>query len=112
MVIVGVNLFYLLKITRVRPDYLSVFVKPLIGAALCGITARLVYTGLMWIPALNTASGGFTVVAAATIVSIGAGALVFAVSILLMRGIVREDVTSLPKGEKIAKMLEKYRLLG
>lgn len=112
VVIVGVNLFYLLKITRVRPDYLSVFVKPLIGAALCGITARLVYTGLMWIPALNTASGGFTVVAAATIVSIGAGALVFAVSILLMRGIVREDVTSLPKGEKIAKMLEKYRLLG
>ena len=43
---------------------------------------------------------------------IGLAAIVYAISLLLLGGICRQDVLMLPKGEKIAKLLEKHRLLG
>ena len=38
--------------------------------------------------------------------------IVYAIAIIVFKGIVREDIESLPAGEKIAKVLEKYELLG
>ena len=38
--------------------------------------------------------------------------MVYAIAIIVFKGIVREDIESLPAGEKIAKVLEKYELLG
>ena len=47
-----------------------------------------------------------------TIVSIGMGAVVYAVLMLILKGIVKDDVEMLPKGEKIAKILAKFGVLG
>ena len=47
-----------------------------------------------------------------TIVSIGAAAVVYAVLMLILKGIVKDDVEMLPKGQKIAKLLAKFGLLG
>ena len=38
--------------------------------------------------------------------------VVYAISLLLIKGLAKEDVAVLPKGEKIAKALEKHGLLG
>ena len=38
--------------------------------------------------------------------------IVYAIAIIVFKGIVRDDIESLPAGEKIAKVLEKYELLG
>lgn len=44
----------------------------------------------------------------ATFVAIGAGGAIYVVSLLLLKAIHRSDVLMLPKGEKIAKILEKH----
>jgi stage V sporulation protein B len=37
---------------------------------------------------------------------------VYIVALLLCKGLSKEDISMLPKGEKIAKVLEKYKVLG
>ena len=117
VLIVSVNMFSLLRVSKVRVNWLSVFLKPCISALLCGITAfathgiivrlipETVLTGDTTASIVNTSTIG-------AILGIGLGAIVYFISILLLRGIAKEDVVTLPKGEKIAKVLEKYRLLG
>ena len=112
VVIVACNFVSLLKISKVKIRWSSVLVKPLICAVLCGVTA-FASNGLLnrIFPAdtsesilnMGTISAGIAVVLAV---------IVYAISLLLIKGIAREDVTVLPKGEKIAKTLEKYGLLG
>jgi stage V sporulation protein B len=45
-------------------------------------------------------------------IAVALAVVVYVISLLLIKGVAREDVTVLPKGEKIAKTLEKYGLLG
>ena len=47
-----------------------------------------------------------------TIISIIIAVVVYAVCILVSKTIVKDDILMLPKGEKIAEILEKYKLLG
>jgi hypothetical protein len=37
---------------------------------------------------------------------------VYGIALLLSKGLSKEDILMLPKGEKIAKTLEKYKVLG
>ena len=112
IIVVGVNLSSLLRISKVKVQWSSVFVKPLLAALACGFTAYAV-NGLlrMVIPAGNTASilNGNTV---STLAAIGFAAIVYVIALLFLKGVKKEDISSLPKGEKIAKVLEKHRLLG
>jgi len=52
--------------------------------------------------------GGYVALSPAIIIAV----IVYAIAIIVFKGIVREDIESLPAGEKIAKVLEKYELLG
>lgn len=112
VVIVAFNMISLLRVSKVKVRWMSVFVKPLICASLCGITAFTSNALLNRIfPAGNTDSilnaGTF-----AMLISVGLAVIVYVISLLLLKGIAKEDVAVLPKGEKIAKTLEKYGLLG
>ena len=104
IIIFAINLTSLLKVTKVKIDFVSVYLKPLVSAAACGITAW----GVNYIitEKLMMESRIFT------IVSIGMGAVVYAVLMLILKGIVKDDVEMLPKGEKIAKILAKFGVLG
>ena len=44
--------------------------------------------------------------------SIAFGATIYAIVLLLVKGIAKDDLEMLPKGEKIAKVLAKFGLLG
>ena len=46
------------------------------------------------------------------IISIIIAIVVYATCILVSKTIVKDDILMLPKGEKIAEILEKYKLLG
>lgn len=112
VIIVGINLFYLIKISKVRPNILSVLLKPLIASILCGISAKACYDLFYRSLSAWDSIGDYKSMAIAMMISIVLGFLVFAVSIVLMKGIVREDINAIPKGKKIAKALDKYGLLG
>ena len=46
-----------------------------------------------------------------TIAAIGTAAVVYAAVVLLTKGIYREDVMMMPKGAKIASLMDKFNLL-
>ena len=104
IIIFAINLASLLKVTQVKINFVSVYLKPLVSAIACGVRAW----GINYVVTekLMLESRIFT------IVSIGAAAVVYAVLMLILKGIVKDDVEMLPKGEKIAKILAKFGLLG
>ena len=104
IIIFAINLASLLKVTQVKINFVSVYLKPLVSAIACGVTAW----GINYVVTekLMLESRIFT------IISIGAAAVVYAVLMLILKGIVKDDVEMLPKGEKIAKILAKFGLLG
>lgn len=108
--IVCINLFSLLKISRVKINIVSIFIKPMFCSALCGATAWAMY-GLSYslFEKLNFSSH---LVLLSTVISILFAVIVYFISLLLIKGISKDDITMLPKGEKIAKVLAKYGLLG
>ena len=118
----GTGMFYLFciiydyivlkKETGIKLDWSKGFIKPLISAVLCGVAAwggyELISTYLVFGEA-GSRLNGETV---ACIVSIIIAVVVYAVCILVSKTIVKDDILMLPKGEKIAEILEKYKLLG
>ncbi len=112
VVIVLCNFISLLRISKVKIHWKSVFVKPFISAALCGVTAYAANGLLTKLFPADTSESLLNMGTVSTVISIGLAVVVYAVSLLLIKGIAKEDVIVLPKGEKIAKKLEKYGLLG
>ncbi len=104
VVMLSINFVSLIKVTKVKLDVSSVFLKPLISATVCGITAF--YANVLLADKIGLSSK------LSTLVSICVGAAFYAAVLLLLKGVARDDVEMLPKGEKIAKALEKFGLLG
>ncbi len=104
VIMAGLNLIQLIRCTHIRIDYVSVFLKPFVAAAACGGTAWGVFTLLTGNLELSSKLS--------CLISIAFGATVYAIVLLLVKGIVKDDLEMLPKGEKIAKVLAKFRLLG
>ena len=99
-----VNLFYLFKFTKVKFNYISLIVKPLIATAFCGLSAWGSFHLLSKIGSIPEK----IVTIAAIIVAV----LVYAIVLLFIKALAKEDVLMLPAGEKIAKVLEKFHFLG
>ena len=95
--IVILSLFILCKNAKVSLNIMSTFVKPFAAAALCGLTAFGVQSLLnMYISSRLSVA-----------VSICAAGLVYIISLFVLKALTKSDIESLPKGEKIAKRLEK-----
>jgi len=110
-IIVVVNLFFLLKYTKVKLDFMSVAVKPIICSVLCGVAAFTSY-GIFnnILPEINKGGHSITNIIA-TLIAVVFAVAIYGISMLLLGGIVKDDVIMLPKGAKIAKILEKYGFL-
>jgi len=111
VIVVSYNLFFLIRVSKVKINAVSTFIKPFACSLLCGITAWSSYGFISGI-----LSGGTVSVTGRNIlsllVSIALAASAYLISIVLIKGITGEDVSVIPKGKKIAKVLEKYGLLG
>lgn len=112
VVIVSCNLISLVKYAKVKINWGSVFFKPFICAALCGLTAFTSNALLNKLFPADTSESILNMGTISMIIAIGLAVIVYVISLLLFKAVAREDVSALPKGEKIAKALEKYGLLG
>lgn len=112
IIIDTINLFALLKYTRIRINFVSVFVKPTFCGILCGLGA---YTSFAvcnrFIPEFSLAGHSLKAILCLGL-SIAVGGVVYVISMLFVKGIAKDDVIMLPKGEKIAKVLAKYGFIG
>ena len=112
VVIVSCNLISLVRYAKVKINWSSVFFKPFFCAALCGLTAFTSNALLNRIFPADTSESILNMGTVAMVVAVGLAVIVYVISLLLFKAVAREDVSALPKGEKIAKALEKYGLLG
>lgn len=106
------NYIVLKKETGVKIELKTVIVKPLISAVLCGASAWGVYRLLNSVLTFGDMSGRLNGQSLACLISIGVAVVVYAISVLLMKTLVKDDILMLPKGEKITEILEKYKLIG
>lgn len=107
-IIVVINLAALIKTTKVRLNYMSILIKPLVCSVLCGIAAYTSY-GIFSALLPEISKGGHSLTnIIATLIAVVLAVLVYAISMLLVNGIAKDDILMLPKGEKIAKILAKF----
>lgn len=101
-VILIIGMYLLVKYSKIRPNFYATTIKPLIGAVCSSVTAF--FTNMLlekFVPQILS-----------TIIAILAAIVVYVVVLLLLRTFTAAEIKFLPKGEKIAKVLEKWRLIG
>lgn len=115
-IVAMVELIIIKRVIPKAPNYARIFVKPLIAAILMGVGVYATY-GLLTRALINfsrfqsVAEGsGATVLsglgnAIATMGCIGVGMIIYAVLIVSLKAISKEDLSLMPKGEKIAQIL-------
>ncbi len=113
IIVVGINLFSIIRISGVRINFASVFIKPFVCAAISALTAFAtvkVFTNIL---------GGFgdpeSMINGSTIalvIAVVSAVLAYVLSLLFLKALSRDDLEMIPKGEKVAKRLEKYGFLG
>ncbi len=97
LVITVLNMIMLAKLVGFKPKFMQTYIRPLICCAIMGAVVFFSYKLCLPI------AGNLISVAG----SIFLGVVVYFISMILLRGITREDVIGLPKGEKIASILFK-----
>jgi len=95
------NFIALVRFSKVKLDYFSILVKPFISGALCGVTAYV--ANAVIITKLSEKIS--------TIIAMGVAVIVYVLMIAVLKVIEREDVLSLPMGEKILKILVKCKIV-
>lgn len=101
VLIVAVSAFILFQNIRAKFDFKGIILKPVFSGILCGLSASVSYNLLTKLVDSRLM----------LFVSIAIGGIVYAVSLILVKGIQKADVLLLPKGKKIAKVLEKYSII-
>lgn len=85
-----------------RQEIKKTFVIPLASSILMGAATYLTYLGLYKLCGIN---------AVATLAAILVAVLVYALALLLLRGVNEEDLMSFPKGALVIKIIKKLHLL-
>ncbi len=96
------DVWMLSRITGVKFDFTGSMLKPIIASCIMGAAAFGSYHAIYGLLPYNTP---------VTLIAIGIGVVVYALAILLLRGVSEEDLASLPMGGKITVFLKKHRLL-
>ena len=86
-------------------SYVRAFLKPVLSAVAMGAAAWAVYGLLSRVLASDAGELSGTGNALATLAAIVVGAAVYFILILVTRAISKEDLSMMPKGDKIAKLL-------
>ena len=95
VIVAVLELALIKRVIPAAPSYSRVFLKPLFASLLMGVAVLSVH-GLLS-PLLGSTL--------AVLGAIGLGVILYAVLVVVLRAISREDLSLMPKGEKIAKIL-------
>ena len=97
MLIALLNLFFVARSMERKPDYFAFFTKPLLASAAMAVCAKLVYALLR--------RGGLSLIFSVA-GAIAVAVVVYVALVLVLRIITKDDLSLLPKGEKLAKLLK------
>lgn len=112
VIIDTINLLAIIKFTRIKINFISVFVKPTFCGLLCGLGAYTTFAVCnRFIPQINLGGHSLKTILCLCF-AIGIGGIVYVISMLFFKGIAKDDIIMLPKGEKLAKVLAKYGFIG
>ncbi len=101
----ALNLVYIRKITKADIGF-KFWSVPVASAVVMAVIARVCYIFLSGI-----FGGGFTGTIVSFVLSGGISVLAYLLTLISMGGITKEDIMILPKGEKIAEILIKIKLM-
>ena len=101
--IVIVNIIFIYKFTKFKLPVISVFIKPLICSIACSGSAYLVYY-LLHVQ-LNISN------ALSTLLGLFIAVIIYFILIFVVKAIERDDLLLLPKGDKIASLFTKLKLI-
>ena len=102
-VIMVLNLIFVWKYSPEKPRYLSLFVKPVIASVLMGAAAWASYGFLD--RALSESHSAYSATAVSTVGAIAVGVVVYFILVIALRILRAEDLRSIPKGEKLIRIL-------
>lgn len=105
--VIIVAVFVLVKETGIVPNFKIVVVKPLVAAIVCAVSAWVSYSLLS-----RAISTGRYAEAVCLVIAVAVACVFYAVFLLLLRAVTKSDIITLPKGNKIVTILEKYHLIG
>lgn len=95
------NVYFLISKCGYKPRVIEIVLKPLISGALAVGCAALLYNLV-----LGSSESKLPI-----ILSVFAAAILYLIFIFLFKGVKEEDIIMLPKGQKIANVLKKVKLL-
>ena len=113
LVVLIINMYSIIKLTGVKINFMSVFIKPCICSAISAVVAFL--TNLVFgkfLGNLGDPDGMLNGNSFALIIAVIAAVISYVITILLLKGISKDDLLMIPKGEKVAEALEKRGFLG
>ena len=101
IIIMIIDIIAINRHAQIKINLYATFILPIGCGILCGIGAKVSYYifDILLSERLST------------VCAIGVAVIIYGISILLTKGITKNDFLMVPKGEKIAKVLEKLRLL-
>ena len=92
LTITALNIFFIIRQTDIRIPVFRIFLRPLVAAAFCAVSAAGSYALLIF-------SFGYHKLF--TLISIGVAAAFYLLMLILLGGITKEDIGFLPKGDRI-----------
>ena len=110
--IIIANLYFTMKVSGCRINFLSTIIKPMICATVCALCAygtRMLLVNFLTFGDPSSRLNGANL---STLIAVAVAVVVYAVGMLLIKGFAYDDIVMLPKGKKIAKALEKFHLIG
>ena len=97
----ALNIYCVKKYTGTRPDILLTFGKPLLAAGLMGAGCAAVY-------AVVSKFAGNSL---SCLISVLGGVVIYAAMIFVTRSLTADELAAMPRGEKLVKILKKFRLV-
>lgn len=108
MVAAAIDFTVLVKTLKIRIDYTSAFIKPLISSAIMGLVCFVVYYMInLLFPEEVVASSPWLINAIGLFLSVAAGILSYAVSMLALKGFTDQELRYIPGAKKLLKLLKK-----
>ena len=109
-VILIIGMYLLIKHSKIMPNLYGTVIKPLIGAVASAAAAWGVYRLMDSVISFGDDGRRFEVICSVA-VSVAAAIVVYVIVLLILRAFTATELKFLPKGEKIAKALEKFGLI-
>lgn len=102
LIMLVMNFMFLAKYAKQRPSITGVFLKPFIASAVCTVSAVLFYNALY-----TFIQSRLTV-----LLAIFFAIIVYIAVMFLIKAVNKEDLLIMPKGEKLVRLLVKFKLLA